>query len=293
MATILENIQDVCLEIGEPVPTSVVDSNDLTVLQLFGFMNRIGRDILRDHDWQALVKTYQFTSIGYTYTATMTTGSNVITMANTSGLTTDFEVSGDGIPPNTIITTVNSNVSVVMSNNATKSQTVTLTFNQAFYPLPSNFGRFIDDTSYTPTNRWSMRVLTPQQWAMIKQGWATGTIPTLYRIIGNKVAIMPTLSTGTIFTFEYIADNYVTDNLGATKEKFTADTDTCIFPDDLMIMGCKKLFTQQKGFDSTIIERDYMKLLSFVKAQDEPAQAINMGRSTDPFYLNVPDGNFG
>jgi hypothetical protein len=293
MSTILQNIQSVCLEIGEPSPSSVIGTTDLTNLQLFAFMNRAGDMILSEHDWQSLTKVYQFSTVGFTYSGTMTAGSNIVSMANTSGITTDFDIKGDGIIANTTVIGVTPNVSVTLSNPATKSQSISLDFSQYAYAMPSDFHHIINDTSYDQSNRWEMESSTAIGWNYLKAGWLSGTTRVKFRILGDKFTIFPTQVSQRTFSFEYICRNYVTDNLGNTKEAFTADSDTCIFPDRIMIMVTKLLFMQQKGFDTSILSVDTGRELSKYKGQQQASKIINMGGYIQQGYLNIPEGNYG
>jgi hypothetical protein len=61
-------------------------------------------------------------------TATTISGNNVVSITNTSGLAVGQEISGAGIPLGSLVTSVNAGVSVVISNNATASATITTLF---------------------------------------------------------------------------------------------------------------------------------------------------------------------
>lgn len=294
MRTVLQNLQDVAIEIGEPAPSAVAGTTDLTNLQLFAFMNRIGDMLVSEHDWQVLAKAHQFSTVGYSYVGGMVTDSNLITMADTTGLSTDFDIRGDGIPNNTMITGIVPNVSVSISNNATKTQSISLDFGQVNYPLPSDFHHLAPDTSYDQGNKWPMSAETAQGWNCLKSGWLSGTTRVLFRLLGDKFSIFPSQAGRRTFTFEYISKNYVTDFLGVTKDRFTADDDVCVFPDRLMVMGCKLKFWQQKGFDSTLLDADFSREVAKHKGQQAASQTLDMGGVVrSDRVLNIPEGNFG
>ena len=63
MATLLSNIQDVCLELGLVVPNAVATSSDPQVLQLMALMNRTGDTLSTDRDWQTLAAEYRFETV--------------------------------------------------------------------------------------------------------------------------------------------------------------------------------------------------------------------------------------
>lgn len=59
-STILQIIQDVCGELGLTVPNTAAQSSDSQIQQLVRIANRVGRDLAKQHPWQALTTT-QFT----------------------------------------------------------------------------------------------------------------------------------------------------------------------------------------------------------------------------------------
>jgi len=295
MRTLLQNIQDVSIEIGLPKPSGVVTSSDPTVLQLYAFMNRIGEMLVSEHDWQVLAKTHSFNAVALTLPVTMATGNNILTMTSTSGLFHGYQVSVDGVPANTTITAVSPNVSVTLSHNATKTQAVDAMFSKMDYPLPTDFHHVVPDTEYDVSNRWAARAETPQGWHNLRTGWLANASVAHFRLLGNKFAIYPAQANGREFTFEYQSDRYVTDNAGVLKNRFDADSDTCLFPDRLMVMGCKLKFWQQKGFDSTLLADDFSRELSKYKGQQSTLQSVRMaGYYGDGLpSMNVPDGAIG
>ena len=66
MATLLSNVQDVCLELGLPAPNAVASSTDQQILQIQGLMNRVGDTLSTERDWQVLAAEYRFTTVYYT-----------------------------------------------------------------------------------------------------------------------------------------------------------------------------------------------------------------------------------
>jgi hypothetical protein len=56
--TLLELVQNMCLEVGIPSPTQVVTSQDTQINQIFALANRLGNDITRTFEWQKLDKEY-------------------------------------------------------------------------------------------------------------------------------------------------------------------------------------------------------------------------------------------
>jgi hypothetical protein len=295
MRTLLENIQDVAIEVGLPIPSAIVVSTDATTLQLYAYMNRLGEMLASEHDWQVLAKSTAFTAFATSYAVDMVSGSNIITMPSTSGLAVGFSVSADGLAANSIITSIAPDVSVTLSNAATKTQSATAAFSQMDYALPPDFHHIVIDTEYDVINRWGIRAETPQGWHAIRTNYTANSTVAHFRLLQDKFSVYPPQPNGKVFNLEYQSSYYAVDNTGLTKPRFTLDTDTCLFPDRLMVMGCKLKFWQQKGFDSTIMADDFGRELSKYKGQQSSSQSIR----TAGYYgdglpsMNVPDGTIG
>ncbi len=117
-----------------------------------------------------------------------------------------------------------------------------------------------------------------------------------FRIIGNTIALNPPPPNGLILAFEYISNAYVVAADGTLKSSFTADTDTCLFDDSLMVEGLKVAFKQAKGLDVAFELSRFNILLENCKAQDRSAPKLSLTPWNGTILLttqNIPDGNWG
>jgi hypothetical protein len=107
MATLLENIQDVCLELGLPSPSQAIGSNDDQVLQMVALMNRVGDTLATERDWQVLVAEHRFTTEYLQFNGTVTAGNTYIdvTSGDVSSLSTDYMITGNGVMQDTWVVT--------------------------------------------------------------------------------------------------------------------------------------------------------------------------------------------
>ena len=123
MATLLQNVQDVFLELGLPVPTAVATSSDPQVQQVQALLNRTGDILSTERDWQVLASEYRFETVYYQYTGDVTAGSTTITnLSSVVGLSTDFMASGTGIQQDSFLTSVGT-TTAVMSIPSTQTAT--------------------------------------------------------------------------------------------------------------------------------------------------------------------------
>ncbi len=298
MATLLQNIQDVCLELGLPVPTVVASTTDETVKQLQALLNRVGDTLTTENNWQVLAKEFRFSTVSYTYTGDVTEGSTTIAnLSSTTGLDTDFQVTGNGILQDTFVTAIDgSNVTINIPGTGTFAD-ATLTFGQVMYDMPSDYQRSVNKTQYNKSNRWSViGPKTAQEWQWIKASYITTGPRMRYRIMGNKFTIWPMATDVVTLGFEYQSNAWVEAADGTDKTKATVDTDTFLFPDRLLVLGTKLKYFEIKGFDTTTLYADYQRELSKFKAQDAGADTLSMAPRYPNILLtqnNIPDTGFG
>jgi hypothetical protein len=68
--TLLQLVDQMSAELGLTQPPSVIGSSNNQTIQILALANRLGRDLVRDFEWQRLVQAY----IWQTQTAVSTTG---------------------------------------------------------------------------------------------------------------------------------------------------------------------------------------------------------------------------
>lgn len=297
--TLLQIVQQAYGELGlSPIPSNVVSSTDPQVVQMLALLQRHGHDLCRQFDWERLDKEYLITTVAYSRTGNVTAGSAVITnIPSTTGITTAFQVAGNGIAPFAQILSVDSPTQVTMNQVAQISGTgVALEFAQTAYPLPSDWLKQIPQTEWDRTNRWPMLgPKSPQEWQSFKSGIVYAGPRERFRIQGNAFNVNPPPPNALTFAFEYISNSWVYSASGTAQTQFLADTDTTVFDDSLMVAGLKLRWRQAKGFDYAFDADEYSGLLSQIKAQDKSSPKLSLSPVAGNIYLspmNVPDGNW-
>lgn len=300
MATLLQNIQDVCIELGLPVPNAVATSTDETVKQLQALLNRVGDTLTTENNWQVLAKEYRFETVQYQYNGSIVLNEFTIQLDDVTGITTNFQVQGNGVLQDTYVTAVDSALNQVTINiPATGTYVDTqFTFGQANYPMPTDYERTVNKTMYNKTNRWS--VIGPksaQEWQWIKASYITTGPRMRYRIMGNEFVVWPAAyGANVVLGFEYQSNAWVESATGTPQQKALADSDTFLFPDRLLVLGTKLKYFEIKGFDTTTLYADYQRELSKFKAQDAGADTLSMAPRYPNILLtqnNLPDTGFG
>jgi hypothetical protein len=294
--TLLQLIQQVCNELGITPPNAVVSSTTPQIKQLYALLNRHGHDLSRQFEWERLDKEFIVTTVAFDIPATFTLNSPIVTTPSTAGITTNFGLNSSNTTPFSTVQSVDSATQFTMNMPSTIAGLQTVTMSQVAYPLPSDWLNQVPQTEWDRTNRWPM--LGPksaQEWQSFKSGIVYAGPRERFRIQGGLLQISPPPPNGLQFAYEYISSAWVVDANGTAKQNLTADTDTTIFDDSLMVVGLKMRWLRAKGLDFSVEMQEYGALLSTIKAQDKSAAKLSLSPVSGSIYLgtsNIPDGNW-
>lgn len=298
-STMLQLVQAAAGEMGLIPPSVVVGSSDLQVNQLLALLNASGNEIARQFPWQAMNKAYIFT-VEYTTLVGNTTinSSTVSGIASTTGINATYQISGTGINQATFVTAVPSGTTLTLSQPATSTNTgVTFQLCKVKYAMPSDYDRQIDRTHWDKSKHWEMLgPETAQQWEWLISGYISTGPRVRYRIFGGYFQIWPMMNTSEVLGFEYVSNAWAASSGGTAQTSFTADTDTCIFPDRLMVTALKLKFWQAKGFDTFAFQRDYDMQLGLAKSNDAGSPDLSMAPRVNQVLItwgNIPDSGYG
>ena len=95
---------------------------------------------------------------------------------------------------------------------------------------------------------------------------------------------------------EYEHKFAVEDSGGTLKEEFTADTDTFIIDEDLLLTSLKWRFYHSKGLPYAEHKDDFFRDLQIAKGNDGGAQTLEFGADKPPQWplaVNVPESGYG
>ena len=299
--TLLQLVDQMSAELGLTQPPSVIGSSNNQTIQILALANRLGKDLVRDYEWQRLVQAYIWqTQVAVSTTGTITAGSKVITaIPSTAALQVGNVITGTGQAPYAEILTIDSSTQVTLNTPvATSTASVSMTFAKQDYDLPDGYDRMISDTNWDRTDHWrNLGPKSSQDWQFLQGGIISIGPRERYRIYNNKFRIFQALTTVYNFSFEYVSNYWVcaTGSDQGSKSAYTADTDTSIFPDDLMLAGLKFYFLKAKKLDYAIELGEFIRALSYCKAQDQPVSAmslapVGMNQLVGPW--SVQDGNW-
>jgi hypothetical protein len=291
-------VQQVTNELGVATPSSVAGNTNQDVIQILALMNANGYEFLRRFAWRELTKQYSFYTEYLTTTGTWTTAARTITMASTAGLDTTYQVQGTGINQNTYIVSVDSLTQVTVNQDFSANGTAaTAYFQKIKYSLPSDYESLVPRTMWDKSKKWEL--LGPenaQQWEWLLSGYISTGPRIRWRLLGEYFQIWPGMSTAEYLGLEYRSKGWAESSTGTVKNSFTVDTDTCIYPDRLMVNATKLKYFEAKGFDTTAMMRNYLTELEAAKALDMSSANLSLAPRPGTVligYDNIPDSGYG
>jgi hypothetical protein len=297
--TMLQLVQQTTAELNLSVPSFVIGNQSQDVQQILALMNGAGYDLVKEHDWQALELEYRFYTEAITTTCDTIDGTEILTaIPSTAGLDKNYSIVGTSIPQDTYVDEVlTANTLTTTQQASATSVGGTVTFSRTIYPLPPDYETITDNTHWDKTKHWQMLgPVDAQQWQWLKSGYISTGPRVRWRILGNKFQIWPPYNTQEYLGFEYRSKGFVRSATDQVKNSFTADDDTTVFDDRLLVLYTKLKYFQVKNFDTTALYQDYMRYLSIVKANDKGSATLSFAPQPNAVLIgwaNIPDTGYG
>lgn len=121
---------------------------------------------------------------------------------------------------------------------------------------------------------------------------------TRFHLKGGSLIFEPAFTAASPHTlkFYYKSKNWVLASDGTTyKSEFTADDDTHLLDDEVLILGLIAKYKQAKGLSFAQDFDNYQVLLEKLKNRDTNLQVLNMGKMsyTAYPYANIPETGIG
>jgi hypothetical protein len=298
-ATMLELVQQVTSELNLAVPTFVQGNTSQDVQQILALMNRAGYDLVKEHNWQALELEYRFYTTAITTTCNTTNGSYILdNIPSTAGLDNTYSIVGTAIPQDTYVDEVTGASTLTTTQLASATSFGgTVTFSKTKYPLPPDYETVTDNTHWDKTKHWQMLgPVDAQQWQWLKSGYISTGPRVRWRILGNEFQIWPPYNTLEYLGFEYRSKGWARSATNQVKNSFTADTDTTVFDDSILVLLTKLKYFQIKSFDTTSLQLDYNRYLNVAKANDKGSATLSFAPQPSAVLIgwaNIPDSNYG
>ena len=295
----LQLVQQTAAELNLAVPTYVIGNPSQDVQQILALMNGNGYDLVKEYDWQALQVQYRFYTQAINCNATAVNGSLLLTVedgVDLTNVTKQWQITGSNINQDTNVVSVSGQV-ITMSQMASGTGYGAIVLAQTAYDLPYDFETITDRTQWDKTKHWE--ALGPedaQQWQWLKSGYISTGPRIRWRILDNQFQVWPPMNTNEYLGWEYRSKGWARAADGTIKNSFTADSDTTVYDDRIMVLGTKLKYFQVKSFDTTALQQDYFRYLSVAKANDKGAANLSFAPYPSKVligYANIPDTGYG
>ena len=305
-ANLLQLVQQVSNELGLPAPNQVAGNTNDQVVQLYALMNAAGYELTFDYDWRALQKEYRFYTQYVNTTGGCVDGTYLITdvqdfvAQDGTDIDSTYMVTGSSFPQDTYVVSIDKNAGTVLVNqqcSATQAASGSVLFSKTQYDLPPDYHTIADRTQWDKSKHWEM--LGPedaQQWQWLKSGYISTGPRIRWRIMDNMFQTWPPMNTQEYLGFEYRSKGWARSSTGTVQNSMTADSDTSLFPDRIMVLGTKLKFFQIKNFDTTALLQDYNRYLSVAKADDKGSPNLSFAPQPSKVLIgwaNIPDTGYG
>jgi hypothetical protein len=297
--TMLQLVQQTAAELNLAVPTYVAGNTSQDVQQILALMNGSGYDLVKEYDWQALQVQYRFYTQAINCNATAVNGSLLLTVDPGVDLTAvdrQWQITGSNINQDTNVVSVNGQV-ITMSQMASGDGNGAIVLAQTAYDLPFDFETITNRTQWDKTKHWE--ALGPedaQQWQWLKSGYISTGPRIRWRILDNQFQIWPPMNTNEYLGWEYKSKGWARAVDGTVKNSFTADDDTTVLDDRIMVLSTKLKYWTIKGFDTTGLMQEFQRYLSVAKANDKGAPNLSFAPYPSKVligYANIPDTGYG
>jgi hypothetical protein len=296
---LLQLVQQVTAELNLAVPTYVAGNTSQDVQQILALMNRAGYDLVKEYDWQALEIEYRFYTTAVTTTCDTTNGTYILgNIPSTVGLDSTYSIVGTNVPQDTYVDQViDAHTITTTQLSSATSIGGSVTFSKTIYDLPPDYETITDNTHWDKTKHWQMLgPVDAQQWQWLKSGYISTGPRVRWRILGGEFQIWPPYNTQEYLGFEYRSRGFVKDATGQVKNSFTADTDTTVLDDTIIVLATKLKYFQIKSFDTTALQQDYQRYLSVAKANDKGSATLSFAPQPSAVLIgwaNIPDTGYG
>jgi hypothetical protein len=297
--TMLQLVQQTAAELNLAVPTYVAGNPSQDVQQILALMNGTGYDLVKEHDWQALQIQYRFYTQAINCNGTSVNGSLALVIepgVDITAVDKQWQITGTNINQDTNVVSV-AGQTITMSQQASGTGTGAVVLAQTAYSLPPDFERITNRTAWDKTKRWE--ALGPedaQQWQWLKSGYISTGPRIRWRILDNQFQIWPPMNTQEYLGWEYKSKGWARAADGTVKNSFTADTDTSVLDDRVIVLSTKLKYFQIKSFDTTSLAQEYYRYLNVAKAQDKGAPNLSFAPYPAKVligYANIPDTGYG
>lgn len=162
----------------------------------------------------------------------------------------------------------------------TKIHTITGDGTTTDFNFPSDYGRQLLNTDMQDMNNWAWGYehITDMNTFIYRRARGFQPYPGAWIIYGDQFHFYPAPAADQSATFPYISRFYAKSNAGVSKEAFAADDDTFALPDDLLTLGVIWKWRENKKFDYTGDQENFVQRIEQVAAKEKGSRIMRSRR---------------
>ena len=178
--------------------------------------------------------------------------------------------------------------------------TITATYPDGEYPLPTDFHYMVDQTHWDRTNNAPLiGPLSSQQWHLLLGADTTSVIDVTFRQVEGIMALYPTVpDDGLTIAYEYASTNWIRNAADNAYLKAVVSTgDTVLLPPSLIRAYLKMKYNGSKGFQTIDANQAVSMFLDSSGGKDVGAPKLSLTGRGSRYrmmgYRNIPETGFG
>ena len=141
--------------------------------------------------------------------------------------------------------------------------------------------------------RVPMQAVNMHQWMVLKASSVAVGTTGIFCIRDKSIYIFPGLADGTPISFLYYTNLPVVASDGTRKAKFDNSTDSCLIPDQILLLGTVYRYLKDKDIGNWgEIEKEFNETLKQHEAQGQAPQQIDLAGGAMRNVSNYSDGNW-
>jgi hypothetical protein len=144
-----------------------------------------------------------------------------------------------------------------------------------FYALDSDVEYIHPDSLVNTTTGTKYISISPERAAEIESGSADADVSEVFLRSGS-IKFMATVTSGETFEFKYQTNKAITAVSTTTYERFTADTDTCLIKDELVVLLMAIILRDNEGSDSRVLRERFARLYSRYTGADSYRTKVSL-----------------
>jgi len=148
---------------------------------------------------------------------------------------------------------------------------------------PTSFRYIINDTTWDRSTRLPLFPVDVTDWQAIK-ATISSVQPYRYTLRGGHFYVTPTPAAGLTWAWSYMSSAWILKADNSKLRYFSADTDTMLLPDDLLLAGLRWRWLKEKGLEYAELFATYEKQVMQYLGTERPRPRLNMS----PDMSNAP-----